>query len=52
MTLDGSASFDAKAAHLQVGGNPVTLSSSNIANPVFITPIVIYPTTLTFQLIC
>jgi hypothetical protein len=56
VALDGSDSYDPNGGSLsfswmQVGGNPVTLSSSSIANPEFITPIVIYPTTLTFQLI-
>lgn len=55
VTLDGSNSYDPNGGSLsfswmQAGGNPVTLSSSTAVNPVFIAPIVIYPTTLTFQL--
>jgi K319-like protein len=55
VTLDGSNSYDPNGGSLsfswmQAGGNPVTLSSSTAVNPAFIAPIVIYPTTLTFQL--
>jgi hypothetical protein len=36
---------------MQVGGDPVQLSNYDTANPIFIAPIVPYPTPLTFQLI-
>jgi hypothetical protein len=36
---------------MQVGGDRVPLSNYNTANPLFIAPIVPYPTALTFQLI-
>jgi hypothetical protein len=56
VTLDGSKSYDPNGNSLsfswmQVVGDPVPLSNYNIANPIFIAPIVPYPTTLTFQLI-
>ena len=56
MTLDGSNSYDPNGnsigfSWMQVGGNPAPLSNYNTANPIFIAPIVPYPTTLTFQLI-
>lgn len=54
--LDGSNSYDPSGNSLdfswmQVGGDLVSLSSYNTANPIFVAPIVPYPTTLTFQLI-
>jgi hypothetical protein len=36
---------------MQVGGDPVSLSNYNAANPIFVSPLELYPTTLTFQLI-
>jgi hypothetical protein len=56
VTLDGNKSYDPNGNSLgfswiQVGGNPVPLSNYNTANPIFIAPIVPYPTPLTFQLI-
>jgi hypothetical protein len=56
VTLDGSNSYDPNGnsigfSWMQVGGDPIPLSNHNIANPIFIAPIVPYPTTLTFQLI-
>jgi hypothetical protein len=36
---------------MQVDGDRVPLSNYNTANPLFIAPIVPYPTALTFQLI-
>jgi len=54
--LDGSNSYDPNGNSLsfswmQVGGDPVPLSNYNTANPIFVAPIVLYPTALTFQLI-
>jgi hypothetical protein len=54
--LDGSNSYDPNSNSLsyswmQVGGDPVPLSNYNTANPIFVAPIVPYPTPLTFQLI-
>jgi hypothetical protein len=56
VTLDGSNSYDPNGisigfSWMQVGGNSAPLSNYNTANPIFIAPIVPYPTTLTFQLI-
>jgi hypothetical protein len=56
VTLDGSMSYDPNGNTLnfswvQLAGDPVvSVSSYNAANPIFIAPIVSYPTTLTFQL--
>lgn len=54
--LDGNNTYDPNGNSLsyswmQVGGDPVPLSNYNIANPIFVAPIVPYPTPLTFQLI-
>jgi hypothetical protein len=56
VSLDGSNSYDPNGnplnfSWMQVGGDPVSLSNYNTANPIFVTPIVPYPTALTFQLI-
>jgi hypothetical protein len=57
VTLDGSMSYDPNNNPLnfswvQLAGDPVvSVSSYNAANPIFIAPIVAYPTTLTFQLV-
>jgi hypothetical protein len=56
VTLDGSNSYDPNGNSLnfswmQVGGDPISLSNYNAVNPIFVSPIVPYPTTLTFQLI-
>jgi hypothetical protein len=57
VTLDGSMSYDPNNNPLnfswvQLAGDPVvSVSSYNTANPIFIAPIVVYPTTLTFQLV-
>ena len=56
VSLDGNNSYDPGGNSLsfswmQVGGDPVSLANYNTANPIFIAPIVPYPTTMTFQLI-
>jgi hypothetical protein len=56
VSLDGSNSYDPNGNSLsyswmQVGGDQVPLSNYNIASPIFVAPIVPYPTPLTFQLI-
>jgi hypothetical protein len=57
VTLDGSQSYDPNGNPLnfsweQLAGEPVVaVSNYNAANPIVITPIVVYPTTLTFQLV-
>ena len=54
VTLDGSRIYDPsgnslKFSWLQLDGNPiVSLSNYNTANPTFVAPVFVYPTTLTF----